>query len=343
MKKDEKPLIVAMFLLLMFAMVSGAVAQSDSPREGEAQSLFLRNRLDSRQLSELRRQHAPVPPIADSQLEADPLAPARTKVYKFATADYPGAAFSAVYDINKAMVVGLFNYPGSGPFTSFTVKGGIYRPVAVSGVQNTEVQGMNALGQMVGIYTDQGGTNHGFLYEAGHFTTVDSPFSSGATALYDINDSGVMAGSWTIVGEGRLHGLVGPVGAMKVVNYSGAFHTEVLGVNTAGDIVGYWIPPNATFPAYHGFRSSNGTLISLDYPGALATIAFGINDQGDIAGWYYTDGGAVTHGFIYSGGSFRTVDVPGAVSTLLTRIKNTLQITGEFVDTRGEAHGFTGH
>ena len=342
MNRNKKPVAGAVTLMLMFVLVSAAMAQTDDVGSRDAQGPFLLKGLHSGHLSKLSQQHKAASPGA-VRSDADSLAPTKTKVYKFATADFPGAAFSGAYDIYLGTVVGLFNYPGSGPLTSFTVKGGIFRPLAVPGVQNTEALGMNTLGQIIGCYTDQGGTNHGFLYQSGHFTTVDNPFSAGPTVLYDINDSGVIVGSWMSIGDPHLHGLVGPIGSMKAVNYPGAFHTEVLGVNAGGDIVGYWTDPNASWPPYHGFRLSKGNLISLDYPGALATIAFGINDNGDIAGWYYTDGGAVTHGFIYSGGSFRTVDVPGAVSTLLTRIKNNLQITGEFVDTAGETHGFSGH
>ena len=343
MKKNKKSALAAITLMLMFTFASGAAAQTDADGPHDAQSLFMRNWLGSEPRSKLNHQHAATATVAASQADADPLAPVKTKVYKFATTDYPGAALSVAYDINKGTVIGLYSFPSSPPYSSFTVKGGIFHPLQVPGVTNTEAMGSNTLGQIVGDYTDQGGTDHGFLYESGHFTTVDNPFSSGPTTLYDISDSGVMAGTWMSIGDTRLRGLAGPVGSMKPVDFPGAFHTAVLGVNSGGDIVGYWIAPNATWPAFHGFRPSKGSLISLDYPGALATVAFGINDNGDIAGWYYTDGGSITHGFIYSGGSFRTVDVPGAVSTVLTRIKNNLQITGDFVDTAGEIHGFYGH
>jgi hypothetical protein len=343
MKRSKKSLLAATTLMLMFTLVGGAAAQNDTAGQHIAQSMFLRDWLDSGQLSKLSRQHAAALRTAASHADADPLAPAKAKVYKFATADFPGAALSAAYGNNKGTVIGLFSFSGSGPYESFTVKGGIFHSLMMPGVQNTEVQGINTLGQMVGRYTDQGGTDHGFLYDSSHFTTVDNPFSSGPTTLYDINDTGVIVGSWMSLGDPRLRGLAGPIGSMKVVDFPGAFHTEVLGINTGGDIVGYWVAPNAPWPSYHGFRSSKGSLISLDYPGAVATVAFGIDDNGDIAGWYYTDGGAVMHGFIYSTGSFRTVDITGAVSTLLTRIDNHLQIAGEFVDTYGEVHGFYGH
>jgi uncharacterized membrane protein len=343
MKKDKNAFLVATTVVLMFTWVSDAVAQSDPAGPPDAQSLFMRNWLGSGQRSKLGPQHAATAPDVGTQTDVESLAPAKAKVYKFATTDYPGAALSVAYDINKGTVIGLFSLPSTPPYSSFTVKGGVFRPLQVPGVTNTEALGSNTVGQIVGDYTDQGGTDHGFLYQSGHFTTVDNPFSSGPTTLYDINDAGVMVGTWMSIGDPRLRGLAGPLGSMKAVDFPGAYHTAVLGVNSGGDVVGYWIAPNAQWPAFHGFRPSKGSLISIDYPGALATVAFDINDNGDIAGWYYTDGGSITHGFIYSGGSFQTLDVPGAVSTVLTRIKNNLQITGDFIDTSGEVHGFYGH
>jgi probable HAF family extracellular repeat protein len=61
--------------------------------------------------------------------------------------------------------------------------------------------------------------------------------------------------------------------------------TGALGINGAGQIVGYYTHASGT----HGFLESGGTYTTLDDPSATAgTYATGINGMGQIAGYYFT-------------------------------------------------------
>lgn len=64
----------------------------------------------------------------------------------------------------------------------------------------------------------------------------------------------------------------------------GATHTSARGINSRGDIVGFYVARGQQ----HGFVLTQGRFISLDFPaaGVRATIANGINARGEIVGQY---------------------------------------------------------
>jgi probable HAF family extracellular repeat protein len=82
----------------------------------------------------------------------------------------------------------------------------------------------------------------------------------------------------------------------------------VNGINSAGDMVGYY-GSNVYSTPLSGFLYSNGTFTYFDYPGQSWTIPGGINDSGLIAGYAtqveHERTGAV--GFLYDGVTFTTL------------------------------------
>ncbi len=149
------------------------------------------------------------------------------------------------------------------------------------------------------------------------------------------------------------------------------FLTNVLGINSAGDIVGDYqdatgvhgflydgvsfttidVPGASETHAYgidnterivgyfinifgpHGFVYDTGTYTPFDVPGSPYTFAFGINDLGLIVG--NASGG----GFLYNGSTATVINVPGAAFTNVFRINDSAQIVGDFGDALG-THGF---
>ena len=79
---------------------------------------------------------------------------------------------------------------------------------------------------------------------------------------------------------------------LTTIDVPGASFTLPRGINSEGDIVGFYGVGATT----HGFLLHEGTFIDIDVPGALATRPRGINPQGDIVG-QYTAGG-INHGFL---------------------------------------------
>jgi hypothetical protein len=79
------------------------------------------------------------------------------------------------------------------------------------------------------------------------------------------------------------------------VPFAGAVDTGVLGINSRGEVVGYY-DDNSSLPA-HGFVHVHGSFTSIDVPSAASTVVEGINDSGEITG-YYRDATGRVHGFV---------------------------------------------
>ncbi len=91
------------------------------------------------------------------------------------------------------------------------------------------------------------------------------------------------------------------------IDVPGAAVTEINGINTAGDMVGFF-GQNTSGPD-SGFLYSNGTFTSFDYPGQTVTVPGGINDSGLIVGSATQNAeqrGTVV-GFVYDGTTFTTL------------------------------------
>jgi uncharacterized membrane protein len=160
----------------------------------------------------------------------------------------------------------------------------------------------------VGDYRDSHGVFHGFLYDAGVFTTIDVPFPGAySTAVSDINDHGQMVGFYDD-STGR-HGFVYDKGVFTVFDPPGAVFT-----------------PATPVP-----------------PGLSGTQPYSINNHGQIVGSYTTrteDGALVGRNFLYSAGVFTSIEVPGAISTAVRGINNHGQIVGRYIDSSDVDHGF---
>ena len=111
--------------------------------------------------------------------------------------------------------------------------------------------------------------------------------------------------------------------------------TETFGINSSGQIVGYYENPQR-----HGFLYSGGTYTTLDVPMASLTEANGINDLGHIVG-VYQDSGFKYHGYIYRNGTYSTLDDPlGTSETIAQGVNNADQVVGIYKGTTGPFHGF---
>jgi uncharacterized membrane protein len=93
----------------------------------------------------------------------------------------------------------------------------------------------------------------------------------------------------------------------NTIDVPGASSTVPSGINSEGDIVGYYLNATGT----HGFLLKKGVFNTIDVPGASFTVASGINAQGDIVGSYANaTSGASDHGFLLRKGAFTTIDAP---------------------------------
>src|SRR6266446_9235182 len=113
-----------------------------------------------------------------------------------------------------------------------------FTPITFPGATFTQTWGIDARGDIVGLYVDVGNVTHGFLLSGGNFTTIDAPPDANATSTfpYGINPRGDIVGSYVSAGVTRGFLLSG--GKFTTINFPGAISTEVVGISPRGDIVG---------------------------------------------------------------------------------------------------------
>jgi probable HAF family extracellular repeat protein len=114
------------------------------------------------------------------------------------------------------------------------------------------------------------------------------------------------------------------------IDVPGARDTKLWGINSNGDVVGYYTE-GVGLP-FHGFlQISDGSVQTIDVPFAEATYtaARAINDNGDIVGRYgLADGNE--RGWLLHNGLFTVIAVPGATSTTALGINNLGAIVGAY-------------
>jgi hypothetical protein len=127
-------------------------------------------------------------------------------------------------------------------FTSYDLPGAVI----------TDGQGNNDRGDIVGFYSNDGVSSHGFLFSKGAFTTFDVP-GAADTAARGINSRGDIVGEWdnTVNNFGFL--LSG--GVYTILADPLGTDTLAKAINAKGDIVGYYVDTAGT---EHGFILSGG-------------------------------------------------------------------------------------
>lgn len=165
-----------------------------------------------------------------------------------------GAARTDPRDINDAgQIVGWnrdtcyiggygFLYDGSSSWTRLAYPG-TNSPLCAGwgsggGNDSTTAMGINNSGVVVGMYS-LSGTNHGFIYDNGSWSTVDYPSASNSRIL-GINDAGDIIGSYKDAG-GNWHAYTGNIndmGSFSEFLVPGSTSTSLSGINNNGDLVG---------------------------------------------------------------------------------------------------------
>lgn len=121
------------------------------------------------------------------------------------------------------------------------------------------------------------------------------------------------------------------------IDVPGAGVTNVSGINTNGDMVGWYSQADNT-PA-SGFLLSGGNFTFLNYPSAYETVARSINDSGVIAGYAGILHDAAYVGFTYTEGTFTKVRVGNSGYNYAEGIDNLGDIVGGYGNI-GSNNGF---
>ncbi len=194
--------------------------------------------------------------------------------------------------------------------------------------EGTVPTAINASGVVTGYYTDSAGTNHGFIYSAGNYTSFDAPGAaatghsglSSGTVPVSIDTNGDIVGSYTDSNQVR-HGFILPAGATRATSFDapgadttttsgsigGTFPTRidptgtyVTGMYTDSSSLGHgfaYYLPLTTGSSFITFTPPNETTSTSGIP--IQGAVLGVNASGTVVG-FYLDSGEVAHGFVYT-------------------------------------------
>jgi probable HAF family extracellular repeat protein len=113
----------------------------------------------------------------------------------------------------------------------------------------TQANGINARGDIVGIYIDAENVSHSFLLHKGIFTTIEVPFATETLAARGINARGDIVGNFHDSTFTR-HGYLLSNGQFTQIDYPGASVTILERINNAGDITGTWFDDRGNVSAF---------------------------------------------------------------------------------------------
>ena len=217
----------------------------------------------------------------------------------------------------------------------------------ITGAQGN-VTGINNSGQVSGYaYTGfspaTGDGYQAFIYSNGTLYNLPATAAdnySTATFAYGINNVGVFVGAFT-----------GPGNVPFEATEAGSFTPEpaittLLGINDAGQTVGYEYNPATGYVQSYGYI--NGAFTFLSVPGSRTgtvaqggfTYVAGINNEDQVVGNYTAVNGQ-SDAFLDDGGVFTTLNGLGGIpgNAVVKGINNEGQIVGYYQDAVG-VHGF---
>lgn len=155
--------------------------------------------------------------------------------YTSVDAPFPATTLTVLNGINNAgSIVGTCI--SSGVQHGFVVTMAGFSLIDVPAGISTRAFGINSFGQVVGSYLGPDGIAHGFMDDAGQFTTIDLPGASTLTVLAGINDSRQIAGFADRSGGVYTSRLFLAIPGAIATDPIGAFP---IGINTTGTVVGF--------------------------------------------------------------------------------------------------------
>jgi probable HAF family extracellular repeat protein len=246
--------------------------------------------------------------------------------------EIPGTSYSSAYAINnRGQIVGTLT-TDAGANGAFMYSDGVVRQLGT----NTEANGINSLGQVVGLAVNT--TAHverGLLYSAGA-TTILGTFGGSDSVAMAINDSGQAVG-WADTPANTQRAFLYSDGVMTNLGTLGGTSSYAYGINNLGQVVGisYIAGEELAFMYSDGMMTNLGTL------GGRGSEAFAVNNAGQVVGdSYSTIKGTGTHAALFSGGVVTDISPAGWSNTSARGISDNGQIVGQGTNPQGELHAF---
>jgi hypothetical protein len=238
--------------------------------------------------------------------------------------------------------------------------------------RRTAIGGINPGGDIVGVYTDAVGRQHGFLLSGGQFATIDVPGALAgvgvtlSTIARGISPSGEIVGQYTApVNTGvppDSPAYCPPAGSpacTKGFLYSHRQFFTVLFPGHPGAIAGRITPDGSIYGCYHDFdvmasmfsaswtRFGTTSLAAGGGEVADPTMSFPNSMHGaatpdgrTVVGFYTDMTAGNQHGYVLQNGVLQSYDVPLSIRTVIWDINPGRQFVGTYDDANGRRHAF---
>jgi uncharacterized membrane protein len=254
---------------------------------------------------------------------------------------------------------------------------GTYTQIDYPEAEQTQALGVDAAGNIVGLYVDIGGNEHGFLLSNGKFGTIDYPgsyythpsaindkaqivgytFPANVGFIYDVTSQTFTSFSDPNASETEAYcinneGVVG--GGVLINNLTRGFtlanssfriasppgagaYSFVEGVTGTGQL----IIETTSGADYIPYLFSNNKYFKIQIPSELTTgLVQGVNPAGTaFVGYYLTPAGRA--GYLFQNGKGLILQFPGSSYTQAFGINESNEVVGSFLDSDSHVHGFT--
>lgn len=274
--------------------------------------------------------------------------------YVFTEVVRPGAATTALWDVNNSGLMVGYSLAGSGPTdfaSAFIYDGSSFTSLSgPAGAISSAALGISDSGVVVGSFSSSTttdaegnvllGPSTGFIYQAGSYTTLTVAGAT-ETVLRGISPDGRYVtgyyGTDTVAGVGFVYDLLSA--AFTTVSRPDSLFTIAQGVRNDGIVVGSDIIAGAplTRPGFF-YDVSTGTRTDAAIAGASRTALRSLADDGTLAGWFID--GAGQHGFVGSLADFEQIDFAGAIGTYVEGSNNAGTLVGGFITEDGRNGAF---
>jgi probable HAF family extracellular repeat protein len=209
-----------------------------------------------------------------------------------------------------------------------------FTSIDVPGAMATRAFGINAVGEIVGSYTDARGT-HGYLWANGSVTTVDVPAAI-STEAWGINPQGDIVGRYTIAGDVRTFGFLLRDGVFTDISVPGHLNTLPIKISPSGRIVGCFHDTKFLVDM-RGYVQHRKRVRSFEL--LPSTMHNGVTPNGRVIAGISFESATLVHAYVLEREEYTQFDAPGATFTEAWDISPAGKVVGYFNPVT--SHGFS--